>query len=104
MAKRRQSAAKGARYHHGALRQALVAAALEILEQEGLGALGLRAVARRVGVSQTAPYRHFADKAALLAATARAGFEALDAALCDGSTGGFRRAPVSSVSLPLSVS
>ncbi len=85
MAKRPRTAAKGGRYHHGALRQALVMAALEMLEEEGLGALGLRAVARRVGVSQTAPYRHFADKAALLAATARAGFEALDAALRDGT-------------------
>jgi AcrR family transcriptional regulator len=61
-------------YHHGNLRDALVAAAIEILEADGLSALTLRAVARRVGVSQTAPYRHFNDKEALLAAVAAEGF------------------------------
>ena len=63
-----------AAYHHGNLREALVEAAIDILESEGIGALSLRAVARRVGVSQTAPYRHFADKEALLAAVAAEGF------------------------------
>ncbi len=63
-----------AAYHHGNLRDALVEAAVELLETEGLAALSLRAVARRVGVSQTAPYRHFADKEALLAAVAAEGF------------------------------
>ena len=63
-----------AAYHHGNLRDALVEAAMELLETEGLAALSLRAVARRVGVSQTAPYRHFADKEALLAAVAAEGF------------------------------
>ena len=61
-------------YHHGNLRDALLAAAIEILEAEGLSALTLRAVARRVGVSQTAPYRHFEGKEALLAAVAAEGF------------------------------
>lgn len=61
-------------YHHGNLREALVGAAIEILEAAGAGALSLRAVARRAGVSQTAPYRHFADKEALLAAIAAEGF------------------------------
>ena len=61
-------------YHHGNLRDALVEAAIELLEAEGIGTLSLRAVARRVGVSQTAPYRHFADKEALLAAVAAEGF------------------------------
>ena len=68
-------------YHHGDLRQALVKAALEITHREGVAAVGLRAVARAVGVSQTAPYRHFADKAALLAAAAEAGFVALGESL-----------------------
>ncbi len=64
-------------YHHGDLPNALVAAALELIREAGLGALTLRAVARRAGVSEAAPYRHFADKDALLAAVAEQGFLAL---------------------------
>ena len=67
---------KGA-YHHGNLRAALVEAAGAILEAEGLEGLSLRAAARAVAVSQTAPYRHFADREALLAAVATEGFEDL---------------------------
>lgn len=61
-------------YHHGDLRRALVREATALLTEEGLGGLSLRAVARRAGVSQTAPYRHFNDKAALLASVAADGF------------------------------
>ena len=61
-------------YHHGDLRQALLDAALVILQTKDAKALSLRGVARQAGVSHTAPYRHFADKAALLAAVAEAGF------------------------------
>lgn len=61
-------------YHHGHLREALLRAAVEILEEEGLAALTLRAVARRAGVSHAAPYHHFADKEALLDAVAARGF------------------------------
>jgi len=57
-------------YHHGDLRQALVRSALEILSEGGVGDLSLRAAARRARVSAMAPYRHFADKEALLAAVA----------------------------------
>ncbi|MBP8919352.1 MAG: TetR family transcriptional regulator, partial [Micropruina sp.] len=46
-------------YHHGDLRAALVASAIEMLE--GGEAYSMRAVARRAGVSPTAPYRHFPD-------------------------------------------
>ncbi|HJU91281.1 MAG TPA: helix-turn-helix domain-containing protein, partial [Gemmatimonadaceae bacterium] len=53
-------------YHHGDLRQALLDAALEILRTKGVEALTLRAVARAAGVSQTAPYRHFADRRSLV--------------------------------------
>jgi len=67
---------KGA-YHHGNLRAALIEAAGAILEAEGLEGLSLRAVARSVGVSQTAPYRHFTDREALLAAVAAEGFDDL---------------------------
>jgi AcrR family transcriptional regulator len=68
-------------YHHGNLRQALLDAALQILETEDVAALTLREAARRAGVSQAAPYRHFADKDALLAAVAEQGFRALTAAM-----------------------
>ena len=63
-------------YHHGNLRTALLEAGLAILER-GDGALTLRAAAKAVGVSHTAPYNHFADKDALLAAIAVRGFEDL---------------------------
>ncbi|MEM7062587.1 MAG: TetR family transcriptional regulator [Cyanobacteria bacterium P01_B01_bin.77] len=57
-----------ATYHHGDLRQALIDAALAIIvEDRDAANVSLREAARRVGVSQAAPYRHFADKDALLA-------------------------------------
>src|SRR5215469_14803172 len=68
-------------YHHGDLRQALVRSALEILSETGVGGLSLRAAARRARVSAMAPYRHFADKEALLAAVAEYGFRQLAARL-----------------------
>jgi AcrR family transcriptional regulator len=72
---------KASKYHHGALQAALIRAARDILESEGYEALTLRAAARRVGVSQAAPYNHFADKAALLAAVAALGFQEFAAAM-----------------------
>ena len=75
-------------YHHGDLRQALIDAALALItEAQNTGHVSLREVARRVGVSQAAPYRHFADKEALLAAVAEEGFQRLLAALQAGDTG-----------------
>ncbi|ODT72735.1 MAG: hypothetical protein ABS75_02725 [Pelagibacterium sp. SCN 63-23] len=62
-------------YHHGNLRQALLEAALVILEQQGEAGLGLRDLARAVGVSAAAPYRHFDSRAALLEALAVTGFQ-----------------------------
>lgn len=63
------------RYHHGDLREALIGAGLELLAEGGSpDGIGLRAVARRVGVSQSAPYAHFSSKRALLAAVAERGF------------------------------
>lgn len=67
------------RHHHGNLRQALVETGTRMLEQGQT--FSLRSVAREVGVSQTAPYRHFQDKAHLEAAIAAEGFRALDAEL-----------------------
>ncbi len=66
-------------YHHGDLRQALLDAAIPLLRKGGHDALTLRAVARAAGVSQTAPYRHFADRSALVAAVAEDGFRRLHA-------------------------
>src|SRR5277367_5299673 len=61
-------------YHHGNLGPALIAAARELLDSDGPGAVSLREAARRVGVSATATYRHFTDKDHLLAAVAAEGY------------------------------
>src|SRR5262252_4565034 len=68
-------------YHHRDLRQALIRSALEILADSGVAGLSLRAAARRARVSAMAPYRHFEDKEALLAAVAEYGFRELAARL-----------------------
>jgi AcrR family transcriptional regulator len=62
-------------YHHGDLRSALIEAALEMLATRSPDSLSLRELAKRAGVSQAAPYRHFKDKEALLAAISEQAFE-----------------------------
>jgi AcrR family transcriptional regulator len=62
-------------YHHGDLKNALIQAGIEILSQEGVNALSLRKVARKAGVSHAAPYAHFADKQALVAAISTEGYK-----------------------------
>ncbi|WP_211827809.1 TetR/AcrR family transcriptional regulator [Kistimonas asteriae] len=74
-------------YHHGNLRDALLACAFRHLEAHGPEKLSLRALARDIGVSQTAPYRHFPDKECLLAAMATEGYLALKAFICEASQG-----------------
>ena len=73
---RRAAAARRAHrsYHHGDLRRALLEEAVRTIGAQGIDALTLREVGRRLGVSRTALYRHFADKSSLLAAVAREGF------------------------------
>ena len=61
-------------YHHGDLRSALVASAVQLVEQHGPAAFSLREAARDVGVSPNAAYRHFEDKSSLMTAAAAAGF------------------------------
>ncbi|MFB1479061.1 TetR/AcrR family transcriptional regulator [Corallococcus sp. RDP092CA] len=75
--KQEEAPAERVRYHHGDLRQALVDAAVALIAEEGFSALTLREVARRAGVTHAAPYRHFADKEALLEAVAHEGFRAM---------------------------
>ncbi|MCA1443469.1 TetR/AcrR family transcriptional regulator [Ensifer sp. IC4062] len=64
-------------YHHGDLRTALIEAGLSLLEREGPAGVSLRAVARQAGVSQAAPYAHFAGKRELMSAIATVGFSRL---------------------------
>lgn len=64
-------------YHHGDLHQEILCAACELLEENNIASLSLRAVAKKVGVSHTAPYRHFKDKECLLAGIAKLGFDQL---------------------------
>jgi AcrR family transcriptional regulator len=76
----RGAKAQGA-YHHGDLRPALIAGALAEVERTGAAAISLSGLAKTLGVSQPAPYRHFADRDALLAAVALEGFALYDADL-----------------------
>jgi AcrR family transcriptional regulator len=64
-------------YHHGNLREALIQAALDMIAERGLAGVAVAELARAVGVSAAAPYRHFRDRSALLAEVARRGFEQL---------------------------
>src|SRR6478672_7998086 len=75
-------------YHHGALRDELIRACVALIEAEGIGAVSLRRVAREAGVSPGAPYQHFADRSALLAAIAMQGYEVLDGRRRSGREGG----------------
>ena len=64
-------------YHHGDLRNALQAAASELIAQRGAEAVSLREISQAAGVSHAAAYRHYTDKQALLADLAEAGFREL---------------------------
>jgi AcrR family transcriptional regulator len=68
-------------HRHGNARNALVSAAEELLESAGATGLSLRQLSERAGLSRQAAYNHFADKEALLAELARAGFERLEVAV-----------------------
>jgi len=70
-----------ASYHHGDLRRALLVAAVKLIEEKGPNGITLRAVAAKAGVTQTAPYRHFSNKQAMIDAVVDQGFSELKAQL-----------------------
>ena len=72
-------------YHHGDLKQALLVEAERILEAEGIQALTLRAAARGVGVSHTAPQNHFGDLTGLLSDLAADGHRRFGAVLTEAT-------------------
>lgn len=72
-------------YHHGDLREAVLARAAEIIGEQGIEALSLRAIARDLGVSHGAPNRHFRSKAELLAALATEAWYAVRSAVLDAA-------------------
>src|SRR5215471_5894877 len=71
------------RYHHGDLRRALIDEALRTVQVQGVAHLTLRTIGRRLGVSRSALYRHFADKQTLLAAVGSEGFRMLRRVIAD---------------------
>lgn len=75
MAKKKDT--KPEKYHHGDLRNALIAAATQIITEESVQKLSVRYAAKKSGVSHTAPYRHFKNKEELLVAIAIEGFDTL---------------------------
>jgi len=78
---RKTTVARRDSYHHGDLKRALTGAALSLVAEKGPKGFTLTEAARRAGVSVAAPYRHFADKAELLATVAEQGFRDLHADL-----------------------
>jgi AcrR family transcriptional regulator len=79
-------------YHHGDLRQAVIDTAIQMLDEGDGWQFTLREIARRANVSHAAPYKHFADKAALLAEIALIGFDWLREALTAAQSGASRDA------------
>jgi AcrR family transcriptional regulator len=75
--------AEEARYHHGALHDALLKTAEKVLERDGLQGLTLRAVAREAGVSHAAPTHHFGDLTGLVSELAAIGFRQFNAAMME---------------------
>jgi AcrR family transcriptional regulator len=76
-----EASAERGRYHHGNLKAALVDTAIALVEERGVRGFSLAEVSRRLGVSVSAPYRHFADRDALLAAVVGRAFDTLAAML-----------------------
>lgn len=89
-------------YHHGDLRAAVLRAAAVAVERDGPHAVNLRALARDVGVSHTAPRHHFGDKRGVLTALATQGYAELAGRLeAAGAEGGFLEVGVAFVGFAL---
>jgi len=82
-------------YHHGDLRGALIKVALREAERGGAEAISIKALARQLGVSQPAPYRHFADREALLAAVTAEAFRQLSAIMREAMSGTSKQSKLS---------
>ncbi len=88
MAKRTdQRSRKSRHYHHGDLRRDLLRIAREQIARSGASTVSLSSLARLAGVSQPAPYRHFADRDALLESVAEEGFQEFDKVLAEAAAG-----------------
>ncbi|MEU4112515.1 TetR/AcrR family transcriptional regulator [Streptomyces sp. NPDC027717] len=92
MSPSKSASAERRSYHHGDLRRAVLSAALDVIAADGPGALSLRDLARRAGVSHAAPAHHFKDRTGLLTAIAAEGFGLLAQAVRESS--GLREAGV----------
>ncbi|KXV79615.1 transcriptional regulator, partial [Acetobacter malorum] len=75
-------------YHHGDLRKVLLDAARAEISAHGAQGLSMASLARRAGVAQSAPYRHFSDREDLLAAVATDGFERFTQVLLEAASNG----------------
>ncbi len=86
-------------YHHGDLRRTLVRIARAQIAESGAHSMSLASLARRAGVSQPAPYRHFAHRNALLEAVTTEGFEEFAAALTAAAAAGGRDGALKAMAL-----
>jgi AcrR family transcriptional regulator len=79
----KHSTATGSAYHHGDLRNALIVAAANLIEESGGTDFAMVDAARKANVSSAAPYRHFKDKGELLQAVNEVAFMALESQMSE---------------------
>lgn len=84
-------------YHHGDLREAILAVAMRQVEEEGPEGIRMRAITRTLGVSSAAPYGHFRDREELLRALATRGFEGLSTTLAAAANDESARTPLARI-------
>lgn len=87
MGSKRTERSRKRSYHHGDLKRALLEASIELLREQGVEALTVAEVGRRVGVSSAAPYKHFKDRQVLLRAVAMEGNYRLNEAMAEALEG-----------------
>ena len=83
-------------YHHGDVRNSIIFAGIDIISEQGVQNLSIRNAAKKIGVSHTAPYRHFKNKEELLVAIAIKGFDILEQDI-DKALSGKNRSGVSTL-------